>query len=239
MAKEIVAEMVDIWLSERPTRSIASLSKLTGVGESTLRRAQLGTTKPSLDTIIVIGRATGKNDLMLKAVEKYYPGCLGALAKTKMAEGQPVESDTSEFFEDGFGTAQFIRLFARKNLTKSYLFDNYGKMGIEIAERFVSLKIATEDVAGNLVPTEKWYSFRSPSELLQTIRILNVSFDKTQLGSNFARINLLSESVNEKAACLIQAIVDDSIIAIRRVMDDPNSNGDHVLAVSTVMQAIK
>ncbi len=66
-----------------------------------------------------------------------------------------------------------------------------------------------------------------------------MNFDKTLLGSNFARINLLTESVNEDSATRIQAIVDESIIAIRRIMDDPNSNGNHVLAVSTVMQAIK
>ena len=239
MSQEIVAEMVDIWLAERPTRSIAGLSKLTGVGESTLRRAQLGSTKPSLDTIIDIGRATGKSDLMLKAVEKYYPGCVAAIAKTKMAEGQPLESDTSEFFEDGFSTVQFISLFARKSLTKSCLFENYGKKGIDIAERFVALKIATEDAVGNLIPTEKWYSYRSPSELLQAIRNLNMNFDKTLLGTNIARINLLTESVNEVAATQIQAIVDESITAIRKILDDPNSNGDHVLAVSTVMQAIK
>lgn len=237
MSKEVLAEMVDEWLSAKPTRNIGTLARSSGVGESTLRRIQTGTGKPSLDVIISIGRATGARDKMMEAIETYYPNCAPVMMKSSMAVGSQPEADTTEFFETGLSTKLILSLFSREGLSKKSIEMTHGKKGVEILDRLLELGIAQPE-GERLVSTEKWYSYRSPDEVLRVIRNLTSEFEKTDLGSDFARIGVLSESVNAAGAARIQNVVDDAIAKIRNIMDDSSTLGDNVVTVSLLMQRI-
>ena len=86
---------------------------------------------------------------------------------------------------------------------------------------------------------EKWYSHRSPQEVLRVMRNLNVDFDHSLIGSPLARMAVLTESVKMEDAARIQLILDEAIIEVRKIMDESASTGDNVVAVSFLMQAIK
>lgn len=239
MSKDIVTEMINNWLTERPTRSITNLMKLSGLSDSTLRRAQAGQTKPALETIVSIGTATGQRDQMLAAVEKHYPNCLNVLSNGKMSAGEPVEFDANEFLEPGTSTLLLLSLFTKKGLTRASVTESYGSTGNTILNKLVESGIAKEIEPGRIVPEEQWHCYRTPDEVLRLIRNLSLSFDKSLIGSEFARMGVLAESVSDKAAARIQAIMDDAIVEVRKVMDEPASIGDSVVAVSMLMQAIK
>lgn len=239
MSKDVVSEMIETWLSEKPNRTLAVLARLSNIGESTLRRAQIGSAKPALHTIVDIGRATGKAELMLKAVEENYPTCLDVLKKGKMAVGAPIEADTSEFFESGISTKIVLSLFAKKGLTRSHVSEVYGSTGIQIVDKILAAGIANELTPGVISPIEAWYSYKSPQEVLKVMRTLNLDFDLEQLGSTTARMSVLSEAVSANDAAKIQSILDQAIILIRTVMDERSGTGEHVVAVSMLMQALK
>ena len=238
MAKDLVSEMVEEWLSARPSRNIGVLARMSGVGESTLRRIQAGTGKPSLDVIISIGRTTGARDKMLAAIETHYPSCVPVIAKSSMACGPQPEADTSEFFENSLSTTLFLSLFSRDGLSRNGVEKKHGKKGLDVLERLLEMKIAKQE-GSKFFSAEKWYSYRSPDELLRVIRNLTNDFEKADLGSDFARMSVLSESVNPAGAARIQTIVDEAIAKIRTVMDDSTSLGDNVVSVSLLMQRIQ
>lgn len=237
MAREVVAEMVDEWLSARPSRNIGTLARSSGVGESTLRRIQTGIGKPSLDVIISIGRATGAREKMLAAIETYYPNCVPVIANSSMGAGPQPEVDTTEFFETSLSTILFLSLFTREGLSKASVERAHGKKGLDVLERLLEMGVARAE-GTRLVSTEKWYSYRSPDELLRVMRNLTSEFEKSDLGSDFARMCVLSESVNSDGAAKVQNIIDEAISKIRKIMDDPSTIGDNVVSVSLLMQRL-
>jgi hypothetical protein len=240
MTKDYLAEMVDDWLGARPNRNIEMLAKQASIGATTLRRIQSGDRvgKPALDVIISVGRATGQRDRMLSAIETHYPHCVSLIAQGQMATGVPVDADTSDVFEDSLVTTLFLSLFTRAGLTRENVAREHGKTGESILSRFVEMGIATE-IEGRLSSSEKWYSYRSPTEVLKTIRNLTQEFNTSDLGTEFARMCVASESVNAAGAAKIQSIVDDAILHIRKVLDDEASRGDNVVSVSLMMQRLK
>ena len=156
-----------------------------------------------------------------------------------MAAGNPIESDTSEFFESGMGTVLFVSLFTKKGISRKDTLETYGAKGNEIVNRMIEAGIAKESKSGHLVAEEKWYSHRSPQEVLRVMRNLNVDFDHSLIGSPLARMAVLTESVKMEDAARIQLILDEAIIEVRKIMDESASTGDNVVAVSFLMQAIK
>lgn len=236
--KELVTEMVDEWLAARPGRSISMLARQSGVGETTLRRIQNASGKPSLDVIVSIGRATGQRDKMLAAIETHYPNCVPVIAKSSMGAGPQPEGDTSEFFENSLSTSLFLSLFTRDGLSRESIERDHGKKGLDIVDRFVEMGLARTE-GGRVFSVEKWYSYRSPEELLRVMRNLTMEFEKSDIGSEFARLSVLSESVNVAAASKIQSIIDEAIAKVRAVMDDPATAGDNVVSVSLLMQRVK
>jgi len=237
MAKDIVSEMIDDWMSARPSRNVAILSRSSGVGESTLRRILSGTGKPSLDVILSIGRVTGQRDKMLAAVEAHYPTCAKVIAEVRMSAGPQPEADMTEFFETNLSTTLFVSLHTRTGIPADNVETVYGRKGQEVVSRLVELGIARRE-GERYVPINEWFSYRSPDEVLRVIRNLSLDFDKAQLGTEFGRICMLSESVSPTAAREIQSIMDSAIIDIRKVLDDGSSEGDNVVSISMLMQRL-
>jgi hypothetical protein len=238
MAKDLLAEMIDDWLAARPSRNVGALARSSGVGESTLRRIQSGTGKTTLDVIISIGRATGHRDKMLAAIETHYPHCVPVIARSAMAASPQPEGDTSEFFENSLTTSLFLSLFTHEGIFKESVERSHGKKGLDVLERLVEMGVARYE-GTRIVAIEKWYSYRSPEELLKVIRNLTLEFDKSDLGSEFARMSVLSESLNPAGAAKVQSILDDAIAQVRKVMDDGSTLGDNVVPVSLLMQRLK
>ena len=110
---------------------------------------------------------------------------------------------------------------------------------------FAALDLGTKQAAFGALPRyaqthpiNEWFSYRSPDEVLRVIRNLSLDFDKAQLGTEFGRICMLSESVSPTAAREIQSIMDSAIIDIRKVLDDGSSEGDNVVSISMLMQRL-
>jgi hypothetical protein len=239
LMKEILTVMVEQWIEEKPMRTVPLLAKISGVGETTIRRAVGGSNTPALDTIVSLGRATGKRSLMLEAVLKYYPTCFEVIEKSGMGADKQPEADTSEFLEASVSTTLFLSLYTRTGLSKKSVKAQHGTKGLAILDRMIGIGVAIAKDEDHVVARENWYSYHTPEEVLRTIRNLTLDFDKSSIGSDFARMTVLSESVNSETAKRIQSIVDRAVVDIRALMNDPNSIGTDVVAVSLLMQPVK
>jgi DNA-binding phage protein len=239
MSRDAVTQMITSWIAESPSRSLKALSKKTGLGDSTLRRAHSGEGVPELDTIIDIGKATSKRGLMLEAIRTYYPNCVDVIEKGKIAEEKALESDTSEFFETGMSTKLLLTLFSRKRLIRSQVSETYGTVGLKIVDRFMELGIASETLDGQIRPSRDWYNYSSVDELLKAQLNILRDFDKDQIGSSTARIALQTEALSKEDAEKVQKVIGDAIVEIRAIMDAAKEPGEHVICVSMLMQAIQ
>jgi|GEM_PF-2771241 len=238
MAKEIVGEMIDEWLTGHSSRSVALLVKLSKVSDSALRRIRDGSQVASLESIVAIGCATGQHDKMLAAVETYYPHCVNFLAKIGVAEGPQIEGDPSDLLSSSVASAIFISLLARKSLTRAAVGEQFGRSGTDVLEKLVSLGIAREDDHA-FVPIAPTYTYKTVQELLTLMGTLVSSFDKASVGSHTARLGMLTDALDPQGCAAVQNILDNAMAQIREVMDKHASVSGEVIAVSVIMQPVK
>jgi hypothetical protein len=243
MPKTLVGEMIETWLKERPFRSLVGLSQLTGISEGNLKRLKNSPQIPELHTLCILGVKTGQRDLADRAIAENYPESIEYFRSAWTGVEAPPKDDLdpSEFFETPDAIRIFISLFTHKGLSRAQVQESFGESGSRILNRLVEKGFGVAQDDDRVVPCEKWFSYRGPSDVTRVIRLLSYLFDQQEIGkgSPFSRIGVLTQSVTEETGRRVQAAVQDAALEVKALLDDPKNAGETVIAVSMMMQPIK
>jgi len=241
MAKEIVGEMIDVWLNEHPSRTFAKLEEISRVSDTSLRRIRDGVQTPTIGTILSIGRATLNYEKMMEAIALYFPEDRKFFKEGALYDNPSVLDirDPVAFLESPDTTRVFLTLHTRKGLDLDVIEKRYGEKGSNLVKALERAGFAKSTDGKNFKPGGEVAAFSTAAHAVRAIQHLALSFETVELGSGYARAVTMTESVSPDAAKKLKAVMENAALELKKIFEDPASVGDTVVATSLLMQPIK
>lgn len=238
--KELISFLqgkVDAWLEERSSRSISSLSRMTGIPHSTLRRILQGETSYSFDQVLAVLERTCEPSEITESIKKFFPSVLSLLGRAYEKKNidsnfSNIDSDAKQFFKDP-DTFPLMALASRVNgVSKEYVQRMYGENGLAKLNFLAENEIISEISDGNYRFENDWVS--SDSTVL-----LSMAANAAKLfqGSEFNKHFVFSwiENVSKDAAGEIQDIVNDAESKIYQIVNSEQNKGDIPISCNVVL----
>lgn len=178
--KAQLKQLIEGWISKQPTRSIAALSRLSGVGESTIRRLKNDDILPSETNTIKILMAISNQKSILKAmthyeqnapeISEYLKSHFLILTESFFHKSTTV-ADSEEFLGDYNTYLVFKMASGHGGISRKHLIDLLGIRANSAIQKLLELSLISED-NGNLTTVAT--SFSTSLELAKNHAIKNI-----------------------------------------------------------------
>lgn len=236
---EDVRGVIEKYLEGHRSRSLATLSRSSGVSYTTLRRLYQREGHPTAEPVLKIVDATLTNDQKLEFLNRYYPEIAGAISKVQREAYSPSASRQEPlkpfYMRDPHN---FILNLAQNNkgTTPADVRRLCGERGIEALQELIDHEILERD----FVNREEVYrlpplaSHDADMALVQ-MKLSADHFDRSLIGTKAARLFHTTASVNVPTVERIHDILSSAIREIFALKDDPRNSGDVPLFVDLMM----
>lgn len=231
-SKALLAELqaaLITFMDKHKNLSIQSISNKTGISYSTIRRILQNEANDVRDeTILSLILIVMQKPERLQFLESYYPS-LGALLK----ESPSMDRDELELdhfklrfyrFKDPHNYILKLALTAH-GTTRKDIFRILGERGISALDEMIEDKFLHEDKNQRIEHAQQGSLLMNADDILHQIKKDADYFDKSMVGSPFARLAHLSASLSQTAYNELIELVNDFIKKSNRLKEVPHKQG--------------
>lgn len=226
---EDLQKVIDRYLSGHRSRSIATLSRISGVAYSTLRRFAQKEGNPTAEPVFKILDATLSTADKLAFLKVHFPAIAHSIEKYVGGASDTAKANSEEF-----------AIFYRRNphnfilnlaitasgTTVSTIERLCGERGLTALDELVESEILTRDLASGTVKfNQSSIVITDPDLTLNQLRLALEYFDRSTMGTEAARIGYASQSINLAGLKKVHDIVTTALRQIYEINDDPRYQG--------------
>lgn len=223
-------KVIDGYLDGHRSRNLASLSRVSGVAYTTLRRFAQMEGHPTAEPVLKILDAALNTNEKIIFIKKHFPEIASSISSYS---GKDYNGSKEPGREE-------LKMFARR-VPHNYILNLatnvggtsvktitrlYGERGSEALDELVELGVVERERDGKVRYCEATLISFDCDYLLDQIRNSTEIFDRSLLGTNAARVWHMSAGVSLDGLEKIREIVSAAYTAIAEVNEDPKYFGD-------------
>jgi len=236
---EDLKNVIEGYLAGHRSRSLATLSRASGVSYTTIRRLAQKEGNPTAEPVLKIVDAALTNEEKIAFINRHYPEIASTINKFQRENYSP-SSPRQELLKLFYtrDPHNFILNIAQteRGTTEADVRRLSGERGLEALAELVEHEILVRETSENreffrLVPM---LSHDCDMAIAQ-IKLSADYFDRSLVGTKAARLFHGTASVNRRTLEQIHDIVSAAIRDIVAVKDDPRSAGDIPIFVDMMM----
>lgn len=226
---EDIRGVIEHYLDGHRTRSLATLSRTSGVSYTTLRRLYQREGNPTAEPVLKIVDSTLNNDKKIEFLNRHYPEIANAVnveRKTYAPEAERDESLKTFLFREPHN---FILNLAHTDMgtTREDVRRLNGERGVEALDELLENDLLTQEYVGKQQVLKRPPSLSQDCDIaINQIKLSADHFDRSLTGTKAARIFHTTGSVSQRALEEIHDILSDAIRAVLKVKNDPRSAGN-------------
>lgn len=221
--QEQLSQLIERWISQQPSRSIAALSRLSGVGESSIRRLKNDGVLPTETNTMKILLAISEQKSILKAlnhfeqttpvISDYLKSNFPMITESFFNESTAIV-DTGEFMNDYNSYLVFKLASGHGGVSRKSLLDLIGLRANSAIEQLINLDLVSEN-DGILTAAVK--SFTTSLEVAKQHAIKNIDnfYKPTSIHNSFCNI---SENVSVEGFGDIIELVHETRAKVLHIM---------------------
>lgn len=226
---EDLRQVIDKYLDGHRSRSLATLSRATGVSYTTLRRLYQREGNPTAEPVLKIVDVALTNAQRLQFINRYYPEIAETISH--FGEAFPAQASRQEALKLFYlrDPHNFIINLAHndRGTTRATVQRLAGERGLEALDELVEHEIlqgtqSSRELVYRLPPV---ISHDCDMALAQ-MKLSADHFDRSLIGTKLARLFHATASLDERTLERIHDIVAQAINDIVALKDDPRNSGD-------------
>ncbi|MBM4250755.1 MAG: hypothetical protein FJ146_02165 [Deltaproteobacteria bacterium] len=236
---ENLRNVIDRYLNGHRSRSLATLSRASGVSYTTLRRLYQREGNPTAEPVLKIIDVALSTEEKLDFIKRYYPEIavnLSGIQADAYLSAAPRQEILKAFYVRD--PHNYILNLAQndKGTTRETVQRITGERGLEALDELVEHGILeVERVGGDTV-------YRLPAMLssdcdmaLAQMKLSADHFDRSLIGTKAARLFHATASIDQRTLERIHDVLSGAIKEIIELKDDPRNSGDIPLFVDMMM----
>ncbi len=230
---------IDRYLDGHRNRSLATLSRASGVSYTTIRRLYQREGNPTAEPVLKIIDAALSNEEKIEFINRHYPEIASTVNRFQASAYSP-KSSRQETLKTFYvrDPHNFILNLAHNDLgtTADTVKRLAGERGLEALDELVEQEILEREVirGTSIYKLAPMLSLDCGMALAQ-MRLSADQFDRSLIGTKAARLFHGTASLNQFALEKIHDILSTAIRDIVAVKDDPKSSGEIPAFVDMMM----
>lgn len=232
-----LAAAIESWLEAKKGRSLHSLSRLTSVSYSSVRRAAQGEVEQEQSTVVAVASVVMKNEELKIFISKYYPELQGAVVENR--DSNSYEDQGIEEFLDSDDHFVILLMANSRNGTNEK----------EIAHMFGESKVPYfEDIKNSNVLVERdgrWYfegniSIASLDLSRRLLRRILSQCDRRNDSVKYASFSYTNwESLTSEAARELYNEASNYSRRIYEITSNPKNHGNILVVMGLIHNVLK
>ena len=227
--------VIDQYLEGHRTRSLATLSRISGVAYTTLRRFAQREGNPTAEPVLKILDATLGTTEKIAFLERHFPEIARTISRYAgrayhpQGEGKddPGREDLKMFFRRDPHNMVLNLAISVRGTTVETIRRLCGERGMAALDEMVECQVLERDPGTGRVKYRDDTLVSLDSDfLLNQIRHSVSYFDRSLIGSKAARLGHATASINRAGLDRIHKIVSEALKDIAAVNEDPSFYGD-------------
>ena len=236
---EDLRHVIDRYLNGHRSRSLATLSRASGVSYTTLRRLYQREGNPTAEPVLKIVDVALNNEEKLQFIHRYYPEILANVSRLH-AEAFAGESPRQEVLKTFYvrDPHNYILNLAHndKGATRDTIQRISGERGLEALDELVEHEILVAEKVNHETVYRLPAMLSSDCDMaLAQMKLSADHFDRRLIGTKAARLFHATASVDQKTLERIHDILSAAIRDIILLKDDPRNAGSIPLFVDMMM----
>jgi hypothetical protein len=237
---EDLKRVIDQYLEGHRTRSLATLSRISGVAYTTLRRFAQKEGNPTAEPVLKILDATLPTKEKIAFLERHFPEIARTISRYSgrsfEESGDPGREDLKMFFRRDPHNFVLGLAINVKGTTVEAIRRLCGERGLAALDEMVECQVLDRDMStGRVKYRDDTLISVDTDFLLNQIRRSADYFDQGLVGTRAARIGFATAAVNREGLERAHRIVSDALNEISAVHEDPRYHGDIPYFVGTLM----
>lgn len=227
---EDLQNVIERYLDGHRSRSIATLSRVSGVAYSTLRRFAQKEGNPTAEPVFKILDATLPTAEKIAFLKIHFPAIAHSIERFAGPAAEAAKANTEEF-----------AIFYRRNphnfilnlsitasgTTVETIQRLCGERGLSALDELVEAEILTRDLKTGAVKfNQSSIVITDPDLTLNQIRLALEYFDRSTMGTEAARIGYASQSLNLAGLTRVHELLTEALRQVYAINDDPKYQGD-------------
>jgi hypothetical protein len=222
-------KVIETYLDGHRSRSIATLSRVSGVAYSTLRRFAQTEGNPTAEPVFKILDATLPTTEKIAFLKVHFPAIAHSIEKSVGPAHESGKANSEEF-------ATFYRRsphnfilnlsITSSGTTVETIQRLCGERGLTALDEMVESEILSRDLrTGDVRFNQSSIVITDPDLTLNQIRLALDYFDRSTMGTEAARIGYASQSLNHAGLTKVHGILTEALRQVYELNDDPKYQG--------------
>lgn len=236
---EDLKQLIDQYLNAHRSRSLATLSRVSGVAYSTLRRFSQGEGNPTAEPVLKIVDATLGSKDKVDFIGKHFPEIARTIQHAKVYEHSAPRDDLKQFYMRDPHNFILNLVINHQGSSVDDIMRLTGERGVAALDELVEHGLLSRDYRTGRVTYADESLFGSDCDMaLAQIKRSADYFDRTLIGTKAAKLAHLTAPVNLEGLHKIHGLVSDAIIQICKLKDDPRYAGNIPFFVDLIMNVL-
>ena len=227
---EDLKQVIDRYLNGHKTRSLATLSRISGVAYTTLRRFSQREGTPTAEPVLKILDATLGTQEKIAFLEKHFPEIartISRFAGRSSQEADPARENLKMFYRRDPHNLILNLAINVQGTNVATIHRLLGERGLEALDELVECQVLERDYQTDAIRyKDDWMVCVDSDFLLDQIRHSVAYFDRSMIGSQFARLAHLTASVNQEGLRKVYNILSEALTQITEVNEDSKYHGE-------------
>jgi hypothetical protein len=231
-------KVIEKYLEGHRSRSLATLSRVSGVAYSTLRRFAQKEGVPTAEPVLKILDATLGTSDKLAFLDRHFPGIARTIAKhtADKPDQEPHAEEIATFYRRNPHNFILNLTINARGTSVETIQRLCGERGLEALDEMVECGVLTRDFATGAVRyKDESIVIADPGILLEQLRQSVDHFDRSLLGTEAARVGHATAAVNRAGLARVHAVVTEALRTIYEINEDPRYAGDIPYYVGALM----
>lgn len=222
-------KVIETYLEGHRSRSVATLSRVSGVAYSTLRRFAQSEGNPTAEPVFKILDATLPTTEKIAFLKVHFPAIAESIEKSAGPAYEAVKANSEDF-------ATFYRRsphnfilnlsITTSGTTVETVQRLCGERGLTALDEMVEHDVLTRDLhTGEVRFKQSSIVITDPDLTLTQIRLALDYFDRSTMGTEAARIGYASQSLNHAGLSKVHGILTEALRQVYEINDDAKYQG--------------
>lgn len=236
---EDLKQLIDQYLNAHRSRSLATLSRVSGVAYSTLRRFSQGEGNPTAEPVLKIVDATLGSKDKIEFIGRHFPEIARTIQHAKVYEHAVPRDDLKQFYMRDPHNYILNLVINSQGSTVDDIMRLTGERGLGALDELVEHGLLVRDFRTGRITYADENLFGSDCDMaLAQIKRSADYFDRTLIGTKAAKLAHLTSLVNLEGLHKIHSVVSDAIVQVCNLKDDPRHAGNIPFFVDLIMNVL-
>ena len=212
------------YLNGKASRSMAAVSRRSGISENRVRRIVQGECNPSFETVMKMLDGITKPEEAREIIRSDFPEMLPFIDKLWLEETAVSGQSLNEYMSTEVGNYIITMATMTSGVTRGQIVDEYGKAGQRYLEELISNEHLIEKDGVVRYRSRNLTCSDAPT-MLRRVRIFAEYLNK-YWGKKGSRAYIQAESLSAEGVSAYTKVIDDSWEQLRDIINNPKYHGD-------------